>query len=338
MSTPAVTAALIEHTEHGYGSAGPGESQTTKVDVTISGAPDTAKGANGEYSLHEKPLYGQNIRYYQGIKGDSFHMFIIYDEKKNQWLITSDKGTPSETKIGVVAYIACDPQDARTTYLQSVSGKRDWFIKSSDSSKADYKDLKMVAIVHSGGESTAAASESSESSPAAAHAATSSPVAVSASPVAAPSVVVTAPTVTEMKKIITNISAQYNNVYGEYIALTSKSPDTDWSNFKTKTLDKATADLKEALAKLDALKKAGSGSSASSPTPTSTKISLIDEGMVADRDASLHGYDAVGGSSSSSAKSKKNRKSHKSYHPGIGKTRKHHSHSEPKRVSFVHQA
>jgi phage host-nuclease inhibitor protein Gam len=39
-----------------------------------------------------------------------------------------------------------------------------------------------------------------------------------------------------------------------------------------------------------------------------------------------------------SSTSKKNRKSHKSYHPGIGKTRKHHSHSEPKRVSFVHQA
>jgi DNA repair exonuclease SbcCD ATPase subunit len=43
-----------------------------------------------------------------------------------------------------------------------------------------------------------------------------------------------------------------------------------------------------------------------------------------------------GGSSSSS--SKKNRKSHKSYHPGIGKTRKHHSHDDHKRVSFVHQA
>jgi hypothetical protein len=46
--------------------------------------------------------------------------------------------------------------------------------------------------------------------------------------------------------------------------------------------------------------------------------------------------DQGGGSSSYS---KKNRKSHKSDHPGIGKTRKHHhSHSEPKRVSFVHQA
>lgn len=45
-----------------------------------------------------------------------------------------------------------------------------------------------------------------------------------------------------------------------------------------------------------------------------------------------------GGGGSSSSYSKKNRKSHKSYHPCIGKTRKHHSHSEPKRVSFVHQA
>lgn len=45
-----------------------------------------------------------------------------------------------------------------------------------------------------------------------------------------------------------------------------------------------------------------------------------------------------GGGSSSSSSSKKNRKSHKSYHPDIGKTRKHHSHTEPKRVSFVHQA
>jgi hypothetical protein len=43
-----------------------------------------------------------------------------------------------------------------------------------------------------------------------------------------------------------------------------------------------------------------------------------------------------GGSSSSS--SKKNRKSHKSYHPDIGKTRKHHYNADHKRVSFVHQA
>jgi hypothetical protein len=40
----------------------------------------------------------------------------------------------------------------------------------------------------------------------------------------------------------------------------------------------------------------------------------------------------VGGSSS---KSKKNRKSHKSYHPDIGKTKKHH-HRHHKKISFVH--
>lgn len=339
MSTPAARAAIIEHTERGYGSSDPSESQKTKVDVIISDAPPAAAGANGNYSLHKTPLHGQKIPYYQGIKGDGFHMFIIYSEKDKQWLITSDKGTPSETKVGVVAYITCDPEDATKTYLASVSGKHDWFIKSSDSSKADYKDRNMIAIVHSGGESTAAASESST---AAAPAATSSPVAVSASPVAASPVVVTAPTVTEMKTIINDIDKQYTTVSDEYKKLNKISPDTDWSNFKTNNLDAATAKLKEALAQLDAFKKAGSGSSTSSPTPTlttpHTKIPLIDEGMVADRDPSLRVDDAVGGSSSSSAKSKKNRKSYKSYHPGIGKTRKHHSHSEPKRISFVHQA
>jgi hypothetical protein len=42
-----------------------------------------------------------------------------------------------------------------------------------------------------------------------------------------------------------------------------------------------------------------------------------------------------GGGSSSSSKSKKNRKSHKSYHPDIGKTRKHH-HIHHNKISFVH--
>ena len=41
------------------------------------------------------------------------------------------------------------------------------------------------------------------------------------------------------------------------------------------------------------------------------------------------------GGSSSSSVSKKSRKSHKSYHPGIGKTKKHH-HSHHKKISFVH--
>ena len=41
------------------------------------------------------------------------------------------------------------------------------------------------------------------------------------------------------------------------------------------------------------------------------------------------------GHGGSSSKSKKSRKSHKSYHPGIGKTRKHH-HGHHKKISFVH--
>jgi hypothetical protein len=43
----------------------------------------------------------------------------------------------------------------------------------------------------------------------------------------------------------------------------------------------------------------------------------------------------IQGGSFSSSMSKKNRKSHKSYHPGIGKTKKHH-HSHHKKISFVH--
>ena len=318
MSNADVKVDVVEKAKE-YGSSGssPSESQTTKVDVTISGAPPAADGANGDYSLHITPLYGQTIPYYQGIAGDLFNMFIIYSENEGQWLITSDKSTPSETKIGVVAYIACDLEAAKTTYLASVSGKKEWFIKSSNTSNPDYKDPNMVAHVKSGGDSPAA-----EAAPAPESSTAASASAVAVSVPASPPVVVRAPTVTEMKKIINDIDKQYTTVSDEYKKLTTASPDTDWSNFKTNNLDAATAKLKEALAQLDAFKKAGSGSSASSPTPTSTEISLIDDRV------------GVGGSSSS----KKNRKSYKSYHPGIGKTRKHHSHSEPKRVSFVHQA
>ena len=48
--------------------------------------------------------------------------------------------------------------------------------------------------------------------------------------------------------------------------------------------------------------------------------------------SSLDDSNPVGGSSS---KSKKSRKSHKSYHPGIGKTKKHH-HGHHKKISFFH--
>ena len=86
--------------------------------------------------------------------------------------------------------------------------------------------------------------------------------------------------------------------------------DTNSISSFVKELDKTIAGLKDAQASLDAYKKANA------TPPSGTQ---------------------VGGSSSSSS-SKKNRKSHKSYHPDIGKTRKHHYNADHKRVSFVHQA
>lgn len=303
--------ALIEkRKELGLSNPGSEQPSTHTVDVTISGAPDAVKGANGDYSLHQTPLHGQTIPYYQGIKDDLFHMFIIYSENDKQWEITSNMATSSETKVGVVAYIACDIEAAGKTYLGSVSDKKEWYILNSNAGQPATKSETMVAIVKSGSELTASTAAPAASSTAAAVSDPAASTAAVSVPAAAP-VVVTAPTVTEMKTIITDIGAQYNKVSGEYAKLTTTSPDTEWSDFKTKNLDAATADLKKALAQLDAFKKAGSDSS-----------------------ALIYPQSKVGGSSAS----KKNRKSHKSYHPGIGKTRKHHSHSEPKRVSFVHQA
>jgi len=309
------TAALLENRQElGLGKSGSEQPSTQTIDVTISGAPSAAKGTNGNYSLHLTPLHGQTIPYYQGIDGDLFQIYIIYNENEKRWEIQGNMVTKSETKYGVVAYIACNPADAKKDYLASVSGKKEWFIKNSAPGKADYSDPNMVATVIAGGQSTAAPAASSTAAVAPASPASPAASTTVVSTPASPPIVVTAPAIHEMKTIITDIVAQYNKVSGEYAKLTKASPDTDWSNFKTNNLDAATADLKKALAQLDAFKKAGSDSSVStSPTPS-----------------------RVGGSSSSS---KKNRKSHKSYHPGIGKTRKHHhSHSEPKRVSFVHQA
>ena len=309
MTTPAVKAAIENRKELGLSKDGSEQPSTHTVDVTISGAPDAVKGANGDYSLHQTPLHGQTIPYYQGIKDDLFHMFIIYSENDKQWEITSNMATSSEPKVGVVAYIACDIEAAGKTYLGSVSDKKEWYILNSNAGQPATKSDTMVATVIDGGQSTASTAAPAASSTAAVAPAVSTTV---VSPPASPPIVVTAPARHEMKTIITDIDKQYTTVSDERKKLTTTSPDTEWSDFKTKNLDAATVDLKKALAQLDAFKKAGSDSSAIISTPSK-----------------------VGGSSSSS---KKNRKSHKSYHPGIGKTRKHHSHSEPKRVSFVHQA
>ena len=334
MSTHAMKTALERHIESGFSSdSKPDEPKKTKVDVIISGAPKNANGTNGDYSLHKTPLDGHSIPYYQGIDGDLFHMFIIYNKTAKRWELQNDKGTKSETRFGLIAYIDCKLEDAETSLLRSVSGKKEWYVPTTPGGSAENPDPNMVATVQSDGEPDAVSASTELSSTAAAPAAPASSSSISTPSVLAPAVspvVVTAPTVTEMKTIITKISAQYNKVYSEYAALNSKLPDTDWINFKTKNLDAATAELKKALAQLDAFKKAGSGSSTSTAAPATSE--LIDKGMIHDRKDNA--LEVVGGSSSS----KKNRKSHKSYHHGIGKTRKHHSHSEPKRISFVHQA
>ena len=312
MSTPAVIAGVEKAKEFGSSSSSLSESQTTKVDVTISGAPEAAKGANGDYILHKDPLAGQTIPYYQGGQDDTGQMYITYDENSTRWEITSNRPTFSETKVGLVAYIACDLESAKKTYLASVSGKKEWFIKSSDSSKSDYKDPDMVADVKSGGESSTAAPAVTSSSVAIPAAAASVP--------ASPPVVVTAPTESDMKQILKSTDTEYTNITSKLNTLSSMTVLADIQQFD-KELDTAKINLKGAQDKLDAFRKA---------QVSPDHIILT---------SSTEPNDFSGGrSSSSSAKSKKNRKSYKSYHPGIGKTRKHHSNSEPKRVSFIHQA
>ena len=80
MSTPptATAAALLKNRQElGLGKSGSEQPSTQTIDVTISGAPSAATGTNGNYSLHQTPLSGQNIPYYQGIDGDLFQIYII---------------------------------------------------------------------------------------------------------------------------------------------------------------------------------------------------------------------------------------------------------------------
>jgi hypothetical protein len=296
-----VTAALERAQEYGSSSSKTDESQKTKVDVTISGAPPKANGANGNYTLHPEPLSDQNIRYYQGIKDDGIHMFIIYSEKDNQWQITSDKPTLSEARYGIIAYIACKLEDAKKTYLETVSGVKEWYVPATPGSLDGVLAPEMVAEVKSGGESPAA-SDSSASA------------AASASPVAAPAA---APSEIDMKEILKSTDTEYTTISTKLKTLNGATVPAEIKKFDDE-LDTAKANLKGAQDKLDAFRK-------SKVSPDHIKLTADEEPE-----------DFSGGRSSSS--SKKNRKSHKSYHPGIGKTRKHHSHSEPKRISFVHQA
>ena len=116
-------------------------------------------------------------------------------------------------------------------------------------------------------------------------------------------------------KQIQNTNTDINKVFK---ALSSASPATPEAVNKFKAnVDAAKTELDTANAKLAEYKK-------------NTNKPQFPMGP-------LPGGEALGGGSSKS-KSKKKRKSYKSYHPEIGKTRKHHSHDDHKRVSFVHQA
>ena len=298
MSNPEVTHAVVELKNAGLSSSGPNYSQKTKVDVTISGAPDAAKGANGDYSLHEQPLHNQTIRYYQGIKGTKTQMYIIYSKERNRWEITSNMSTDDERKLGVVAYIACAEKDAAKNYLRSVSGKKEWHTTNKDGSDGTLAN-GMVAEVKSSDESPAAAAAPESLTAASASAASSK--------IAEPP-----PDLETMKTICVSVVEAHDDITKQFKAIVYSNQDS--VSIFEKKLEQTISALKEAKESLETYKK----------NPPDENVNIYDGGK--------------GSGSSSSAKSKKNRKSHKSYHPGIGKTRKHHSHSEPKRVSFIHQA
>lgn len=112
-----------------------------------------------------------------------------------------------------------------------------------------------------------------------------------------------------MKSICASAAEAYDKITVQFKAIVYTDP-ASISSFD-KELEKTITGLKAAQASLDAYKKAKAIPVSGTPS---------------------------GGGSSSSSSSKKNRKSHKSYHPDIGKTRKHHYNADHKRVSFVHQA
>jgi hypothetical protein len=110
------------------------------------------------------------------------------------------------------------------------------------------------------------------------------------------------------------------NEFSDLKSATPATPDNKWNDFGSK-VDTAKLELDAAIKALIEYKHASTGAN------------LANEFETADRTGNF-----TGGSSSTKSKSKKKHRSYKSYHPEIGKTRKHHSHDDHKRVSFVHQA
>jgi hypothetical protein len=295
-----------------------------KVAVTISGANGKADGANGEYILMTSNLY-ENPHYNKLEKGNKrlANMLIMRDGIMGlkRWVIYNGEKTQEEMRLGYIAGIDCPDASAQCDF-PSLSHKTGWYILDDSGAKQEGKLPNMKAIVDTkvnpaerepapsaASPSSAALSSSSQSSSSSssAAAASSSPAAVQAPP---PAVVVAAPKSNdEMRDIYSEIDIQYNYISPRFIQLTADSTIDAIKNFETE-LDKKIEALRVAQQQLESFKNSGAQSG-----------------------------QGGGGSSSSSSASKKNRKSHKSYHPDIGKTRKHsNSHDEPKRVSFVHHA
>lgn len=135
----------------------------------------------------------------------------------------------------------------------------------------------------------------------------------------------------KLKAQITSVKTEYSGLQAEFVKLQSANPPTDetgWTSFGKK-VETAQASLDKAAADLQAfkVKTTPDGPSSSASSASETPVATLAGATLAE----TPGASKQGGSSS-----KKNRKSHKSYRPIIGKTRKHHSRADPKKISFVH--
>jgi len=289
-----------------------------KVAVTISGATGAATGANGDYIMSTQKINDKHL--YQQIEQGGrtlVPMHILYDgADSNRWVVTNELIRPKESRVGYIAGIDCLTTDGnKNCDFPSLSNKTGWYILESNGTKTE-SIPNMKAIVYT--DVRPAERESA--------------AAASSSPAATPDVVVAIPkSIEEMRNIYSEIDTQQEEISKKFKNLKEDSTIDDIESFETE-LDTKIKELRVAQQKLDEYKKGAAA------TPDQTKLNDKDrESIIEESLRAIHNPDGLDGGRSSSS-SKKNRKSHKSYHPGIGKTRKHHSHSEPKRISFVHQA
>ena len=271
---------------------------TYKVAVTISGATGAADGANGTY--HQNSGVLNEKPFYQQISTDKNTL--------TQMHISYDV---AGTNRWVVTNGLIIPAETRVGYIAGIDCP-------SQSTNCDFSTLsekKNWYLLDNGGNKDASSHDTKDM--VAYVTSSSAPVSAAASTAA---VVVEPPTDFNMKQRIAQVKNNHTNVEAEYKKLTSASTDADRTTFDD-LLTKAVTELTTAQQLLGAYKR----------------NKILDD-VIKNINISKDSEQDGGRGSSSSSTSKKNRKSYKSYHPGIGKTRKHHSHSEPKRVSFIHQA